>query len=141
MSLQVCHVLSVAEHRRLVPTENRKAVKLKHALCLRRSDKDLGWDSDDEDLKKGLQKQDSLEFTRARLAKQREERKIEALRKIASRSDVDFVVDENAKVVPVHLPLAFVILEFYAEVSWMQCWQPKQGSLAGKHSTFAYGGC
>lgn len=61
-------------------------------------DKDRGWDSDDEDLKKGLQKQDSLEFNRARLARQRAERKIETLRQLARRDDVDSVIDENTKV-------------------------------------------
>ena len=59
---------------------------------------DKSWDSDDEDLKKGLAKQDSLEFTRARLAKQREQRKIETLRQLAQRADVDSVIDENVKV-------------------------------------------
>lgn len=68
------------------------------ALCRENKALDKGWDSDDEDLKRGLTKQDSLEFTRARLAKQREERKIEALRQLATRDDVNSVIDENAKV-------------------------------------------
>lgn len=59
--------------------------------------KDKGYDSDDEDLKRGLQKQDSLEFTRARLAKSRQEKRMEALRLLSERDDVDVIIDENAK--------------------------------------------
>jgi hypothetical protein len=43
-------------------------------------------------------KQDSLEFTRARLAKKKADRKIEHLRELAGRADVDSVIDENSKV-------------------------------------------
>ena len=60
--------------------------------------KDRGYDSDDEDLKRGLQKQDSLEFTRARLAKSRQDKKMTAIRQLAERDDVDVIIDENAKV-------------------------------------------
>lgn len=59
---------------------------------------DNGWEDDDEDLKRGLVKQDSLEFTRARLAKKKADRKIEHLRELAGRADVDSVIDENSKV-------------------------------------------
>ena len=67
-------------------------------LCCRESGGNNAWDSDDEDLKRGLAKQDSLEFTRARLAKKKADRKIEHLRELARRADVDSVIDENSKV-------------------------------------------
>lgn len=67
-------------------------------MCRESKSRDSGWDSDDEDLKRGLAKQDSLEFTRARLAKKKADRKIEHLRELAQRADVDSVIDENSKV-------------------------------------------
>lgn len=39
-----------------------------------------------------------MEFTRARLAKKKADRKIEHLRELARRADVDSVIDENSKV-------------------------------------------
>ena len=68
--------------------------------CRENTERDSGWDDDDEDLKRGLVKQDSLEFTRARLAKKKADRKIEHLRELAARADVDSVIDENCKVKP-----------------------------------------
>ena len=70
---------------------------LPNCLCRESRERDKGWDSDDEDLKRGLAKQDSLEFTRARMAKKKADRKIERLRELAQRADVDSVIDENSK--------------------------------------------
>lgn len=66
--------------------------------CRESRGRDSGWDSDDEDLKRGLAKQDSIEFTRAKMEKKKADRKIEQLRELACRADVDSVIDENSKV-------------------------------------------
>ena len=115
----------------------------------RESRRDNAWDSDDEDLKRGLAKQDSLEFTRARMAKKKADRKIEHLRELARRADVDSVIDENSKVIKLSclrqdntidqlLLLAFTlpykVSYFSAQMSLSSAWSK---SCFGKHS----GGC
>ena len=76
----------------------KRAANFQPDVHCRESGSNNAWDSDDEDLKRGLAKQDSLEFTRARLAKKKADRKIEHLRELARRADVDSVIDENSKV-------------------------------------------